>query len=74
MDKQPLIPSAKIQTKSEVKLLEMPLITRYNIFIQNYNNPSLRVNNIVLNKMTESTVHNNTFQVMTDWKGKVHIM
>jgi len=71
IDRQPLIDGAKLETRSDVKLIDMPLITRYNIFIDNYNNPALRVNNTTLAPMPQSSVHNNTFQLLTDWKGKV---
>ncbi len=72
IDRQPLLPSAKLETKLDVRLIDQPLITRYNVFIENYNNPTLRVNNVTLSRMPESALHNTTFLLFNDWKGKVH--
>lgn len=69
MSSEPFV--AKSAQQTEKPLLEQPLITRYNIFIENYNKPNCIVDNITLDKMNESSMHNTLFLIMTDWKGKV---
>jgi hypothetical protein len=58
----------------ERPLIDQPLITRYNIFIENYSKPNCIVDAIPLEAMPESSVHNIIFTVINDWKAKVPIL
>lgn len=71
MDKG-LLPS-KVDVVTEPRLLDLALIPRYNTFIRVYNSPNCIVNNVSLRAMPTSTVHDHTFLLLTDWKGKVHV-
>jgi hypothetical protein len=69
MDKH-LIPQ-KTDKPLEPRLLDLALIPRYNTFIRIYNLPTCIVSNIALRPMPTSSLHDNTFLLLTDWKGKV---
>lgn len=73
MSKLPLIASKPALTSSDRLLQDFPLLTRYNIFIDIYNQPNYIVDNIVLNSMPNSTIHNNLFHYLSEWTGKVHL-
>ncbi len=61
----------KSTPQPERPLIDQPLITRYNIFIENYSKPNCIVDAIPLEPMAESSVHNIIFSVINDWKAKV---
>lgn len=67
MSREPLVGSAL----QEKPLNELPLISRYNIFVENYNKPNCQIDGKELVKLPESNLHNTIFLVLTDWRGKV---
>ena len=73
MSKLPLIASKPALTSSDKLLQDFPLLTRYNIFIDIYNQSNYIVDNIVLNSMPNSTIHNSLFHYLSEWTGKVHL-
>ena len=74
MDTQPLVESdpSKTDNLAEPRLVDMAIIPRYNVFIRNYNLPTCIVNNTQLQSMPVSFLHDTTFLVLNNWKGKVH--
>jgi hypothetical protein len=71
MDGEALITPSKPDITPDTRLMDMALIPRYNVFIYNYNKPTCIVDNIKLQPLPTSTIHDNTFLALTDWKGKV---
>jgi len=63
--------TSKTDKPLEPRLLDLALIPRYNTFIRVYNTPTCIVNNIALRPMPTSTLHDSTFLLLTDWRGKV---
>lgn len=50
--------------KKEISLEQISLIRRYNIFIENYNNPKCIVDAITLDSMPDSDIYNKFFIMM----------